>query len=305
MGRHHVPLQAFLIALAAPAFGEAPSGVVPDVVIQADGARPVTREKPPLELPVKRDQPLESDVADDDGVRGRVPADLSRTAALAPGVAQSPLAVAPPTNWIVALWRGEPVRALYPEKELKAAGIKTAKDGKWELVVADSEGKAFRKWSGEGAPPERIDFDGKGDDGRWLAVGHAYTPVLTYRDASGRARTAMSRPFAAAGLAFDAPRSVQLAPRALFTGAATPELSEDGRALLREAALALTRRQPGTPLQLGVHLGRDAAWTKAAGEACVKELAKALLLKPEAIALVPSPGTPDLAERLELSAVTR
>lgn len=279
---------------------------MPDVVIQGEAKKSVGREKPALDLPVKHDQPLEADVESDDGVRSRVPADLSRTAALTPGISESPLVAAPSSNWIVSPWRGEAVRVLFPKKELQAVGVKFAKDGKWDLIIADSQGKAFRKYSGVGEAPERVEFDGKGDDAEWLAVGHAYTPVLTYKDSGGRVRTAMGRPFALAGLSFDAPKSVRLSPRALFTGGASPELTDAGKAMLREATLLLARRQPGLPIELGVYLVRgDAAWVKAAGDACAKEIARTLLVKPESIAVKQAPGTQDLKERIELLALAR
>lgn len=310
MGRHHLPIPFALTALAALARvasgAEADKGSIPDVVIQAEDRRPVVREKPALELPLKVDQPLEADVIGDDGVRDRVPADLNRTTAFAPGIAESPLSAAAPTNWIVAPWRGEEVRVLYPKKELESAGVATKKGGTWELVLADSLGKAFRKYSGEGPAPERLAFDGKADDGSWLAVGQAYTAVYTYRESEkARARTAMGRPFALAGLSLDAPRAVRLAPRALFSSSGS-ELTDEGKAILQEAAQHVRRHYPGLGLELTLNLGRnDPAWVKAAGEACVKELSTALMLPKDAIGLKTASGAADLKEAVELAVVAR
>ena len=90
MGNHHLPLPAYLILLlAAPArAADAPSGAVPDVVIQAEDRRPVTRAKPAIDLPLKLDQPLKEDVDGDDGVLARLPSDLSKTTAFVPGLSQ-------------------------------------------------------------------------------------------------------------------------------------------------------------------------------------------------------------------------
>jgi len=305
MGNHHLPLSSYLIAVLATAAqaADAPSGVVPDVVIQAEDRRPVMREKPAIDLPLKLDQPLQEDVDSDDGVRARLPSDLSKTTAFAPGLSQSPLSASPSSNWIVAASRGEPVRVLFPRRELQAVEASFAKGGKWEVVVADSEGKAFRKYSGEGVPPEQLEFDGRDDAGQWLAVGHAYTPVLTYRD-DVRVRTAMGKSFALAGLSLESPRAIWLAPRALFAPSASPELSPEGKTILREASQLVQRHYPGIDLELTVRLVRnDPVFLKAAGELCVKELARHLLVKPEAIALKLAPGTPDLKERVELAAV--
>lgn len=307
MGNHHLPLSAYLIVVLAAAAqaADAPSGAVPDVVIQAEDRRPVTREKPSINLPLKLDQPLQEDVDSDDGVRARLPSDLSKTTAFAPGLSQSPLSASPSSNWIIAASRGEPVRVLFPHRELQAVEASFTKAGKWEVVVADSQGKAFRKYSGEGVPPDQLEFDGRDDAGEWLAVGHAYTPVLTYRDGV-RARTAMGRPFALAGLSLDTPRAIWLAPRALFSPGGSPELSPEGKIILREASQLVQRHHPGIDLELTVRLVRnDPAFLKAAGELCVKELARNLLIKPEAISLKLVPGTPDLKERIELAAVAR
>ena len=312
MGNHHLPLSAYLIAAlsasawaAAKEIPAASSGAVPDVVIQAEDRRPLTREKQPLDLSLKLDQPLQEDVDSDDGVRARLPSDLSQTTAFAPGLSQSPLSASPSSNWIVAASRGEPVRVLFPRRELQAVEASFTKEGKWEVVVADSQGKAFRQFSGEGLPPEQLEFDGRDDAGEWLAVGHAYTPVLTYRDGV-RVRTAMGRSFALAGLSLETPRAIWLAPRALFSPGASPELSPEGKTILREASQLVQRHYPGIDLELTVRLVRnDPVFLKAAGELCVKELARNLLVKPEAIPLKLVPGTPDLKERVELTAVVR
>ena len=307
MGNHHLPLSAYLIAIlaAATAAAETPSGAVPDVVIQAEDRRPITREKPAIDLPLKLDQPLQEDVESDDGVRARLPSDLSKTTAFAPGLSQSPLSASPSSNWIIAVSRGEPARVLFPRRELQAVEVSFTKAGKWEVVVADSQGKAFRKYSGEGVPPDQLEFDGRDDAGEWLAVGHAYTPVHTYHDGV-RVRTALGRPFALAALSLDAPRAIWLAPRALFGPGANPELSPEGRTILREASQLVQRHHPGIGLELTVRLVRtDPLFLKAAGELCVRELARNLLIKPEVISLKLAPGTPDLKERVELAAIAR
>ena len=75
---------------------------------------------------------------------------------------------------------------------------------------------------------------------------------------------------------------------------------------LREAAQLVQRHHPGIDLELTVRLVRnDPLFLKAAGELCGKELARNLLVKPEASSLKLAPGTPDLNERVELAAVAR
>jgi hypothetical protein len=309
MGNHHVPLQAQVTALLllATAASAATQGVLPDVLIQAEEKRPVAREKPPLELSVKEDAPLEAALKPEDDVRFRIPAEVAQSTAYSPGVSNSPLVAVPSSNWILLPWKGELARTFRPLKDLTAVSPQAAKDGKggrWELVVADSGGKVFRKFAGEGLPPERLDFDGKSDGGDWVRAGQAYTPVLTYVDPRGRSRTAVGKPFALAGLSLqDAGGTViSLATRLLFSkDAGGPALSKDGATFLREAAQIVQRHYPGLGLQVTVyHSRKDPAWVQAAAKLCAADLAKRLLLKPDAVAVKAVAGSSDLDERVDL-----
>lgn len=302
-------LLPFLLVSAARA---ADQGVLPDVLIQAEEKRPVGREKPPLEIEVKEDDPLESALKTEDEVRFRIPSEVAKSTAFVPGVSNSPLVAVPSTNWILLPWKGELARTFKPLKDLTAVHPQAAKDGKggkWDLIVADSGGKVFRKFSGEGLPPAALDFDGKSDRGEWVRAGQAYTPVLTYVDSAGRSRTAVGKPFALAGLSLqDAGGTViSLASRLLFVKeSGSPALSAQGALLLREAAQLVQRHYPGLGLQVAVyHSRKDPAWVQSAAKACSAELSKRLLLKPDAVGVKAAPGSSDLDERVDLVVLHR
>lgn len=302
---------ALFLLLAAPGFA-ADQGVLPDVLIQAEEKRPVAREKPPLELKVKEDGPLESALKTEDEVRFRIPSEVAKSTAFAPGVSNSPLVAVPSSNWILLPWKGEIARTFKPLKDLAAVHPEAVKDGKggsWALIVADSGGKVFRKFAGEGLPPAALDFDGKSDGGAWLRAGQAYTPVLTYIDSAKRSRTAVGKPFALAGLGLQEAGGtvISLATRLLFSReAGTPVLSKQGSLLIREAAQLVQRHYPGLNIQVAVyHSRKDPAWVQSAAQACAGELARRLLLKGDAVAVKASAGASDLDERVDVVVLNR
>lgn len=328
MGLHHLPLPTEMkqisfwagmkigvcpLFFSVPIFGEE-KGALPDVLIQAEEKRPVTREKPPLKLEIKEEAPLESVLKTEDEVRFRIPSDIAQSTQFVTGLSSSPYVAVPASNWIVLAWRGEPARVLYPSRELsKIYKGKLSKDSKsgsrWELVVVDSAGRVFKKFGGAGAPPEEVVFDGRSEDGKWLAVGQVYTAVLTYQDGTGRAHTAMDRPFALAGLSLQRPQGfvISLASKPMLDGSgAAGALSAQGIRLLGEAAQIIQRYHPGLSLEVAAYLSRsDAGFAQAAAEACGRELAKRLLLPARAVAARAIPGTADVEERVEVLVLNR
>lgn len=316
MGHHHLPIPAALSALlllagASPALAEG-QGALPDVLIQAEQKKPVSREKPPLALEVKEEAPFEALLDTEQELRLRLPAEMAKSTHFVTGLSASPHVAVPSSNRIVLAWKGEPARVfrpaeelakVYKEKEVKAAGQKAA----WQLVVVDSAGRPFRKYGGQGLPPERLEFDGKSDEGRWLGVGQAYTAVIDYKDPAGRPHTAMERPFALLGLSVQSGAGyvISLAPRALLD----PEkggLSDRGASLLREAAVLIERYHPGLSVEVAARLSStDPAAAKSAAEACAGELAKRLRLPPGTLSAKAETGTPDLESRVDLSVLNR
>lgn len=319
MGNRHVPIQAqialaILIAGAprAALFG-AGQGAMPDVLIEAEEKRPVSREKPPFNPEVKEDSPLEADLQVEDDVRMRVPAEVAQSTAFIPSASASAQAAAPSSLAIHLAWGAEPARVFFPLKELESIYPKQSREdrsqGRWEYMVIDSAGRVFRRFGGQGLPPERLEFDGKSDEGKLIKVGHAYTGLLTYNDAGGRAHTSMGRAFALAGLGVKTANGavISLASRALFDPrSAGARLSSQGKALLREAAQLIQRHHPGLGIEVAARLSRpDAAWVQDAAQLCAKDLSKRLLIASGLVGAKGYPSTADLDERVDVLVANR
>jgi len=302
----------FLFLLPLLASGSAlaqDKGTLPDVLIQAEENRPLAREKPPLRLDLKEEAPLEPLLTTEEDLGSRIPSEILLSTHFAAGISNSSNVAVPARGWIVLPWKGEPVRTFYPEAELKkifretnakAARVKAS----WELVVSDSEGKVFRKYTGRGMPPERLEFDGKSEEGKWLSVGQVYTGVVIYRDSGGHAHTAMDSPFSLAGLSLQKDNGfvVSLATRLMFDPESNfSKLAPHGVSLLRDAAQIIQRHHPGLGVEVAAYLNSsDASRAAAAARACADELAKRLLLPAKAIPGNGYPGTQDIEERIDI-----
>lgn len=321
MGNHHVPVpaqvSAFLaaaLALAAPAGAAVASGALPDVLIQAEERRPVSGEKPDLELQLKDEAALEEVLKTEEELRRKIPTEVAEAARFVPSLAESPFAAAPAGRSVVLAWKGEPARVFFPLEELSKVHKEAAKGRKgdaarWEWVVADGAGAVFRRYSGEGLPPERLEFDGHGDGGGWLRVGQAYTGVLHFTGADGRSRTAVARPFALAGLAVAGAQGghvLTLASKALFGGERLrPKLTPEGKALLEEAAVAIQRYHAGLSLEVHAYLGAETAAAREAAAACAEALRGRLILAKGAVEASAHAGASDLEERVEIRVLNR
>ncbi|MFA6092068.1 MAG: hypothetical protein WCU88_04740 [Elusimicrobiota bacterium] len=314
MGNRHFPLPLALTLLLLPdaapwaRAGEG-GGVLPDVLIQAEEKREASSEKPPLDLPLKEETPLEFALKTEEELRVRFPQEVVASTKFATGLSESPYAAVPANNRIVMAWKGEPAQVFFPAQEL--AKVHKGKEGKkgksatsWEWVVADSAGRVFRRFAGEGEPPARLEFDGKGEGGEWLKVGQVYTGVLSYRDAAGASHTAMSRPFALTGLALkmDSGYVLLLSVKAVFGEALVKgAFAPGGRELLQDAAQIIQRHHPGLSIETAAYLRRaDRAAAQSAAESCAKSLAQRLLIADEKVAASSQAGITDLDERLEI-----
>jgi len=81
----------------------------------------------------------------------------------------------PPHFWIPDMAR-TPVATFYPG-EPEGHKVKN-----WSLAVTDFRGSPFRTYQGGGKPPQRLDWDGLGDNGEMLRVGYPYSYVFTLTD---------------------------------------------------------------------------------------------------------------------------
>lgn len=58
----------------------------------------------------------------------------------------------------------------------------------WSAVIRDPDGNVFRSFSGTGAPPRSIQWDGLSDDGELVETAREYPLTVTVIDASGRSQ---------------------------------------------------------------------------------------------------------------------
>ena len=62
-------------------------------------------------------------------------------------------------------------------------GFKVGADVKtWQLAITDYRGEIFRRVTGEGLPPDELDWDGRGDHDEVLRPGFPYSFVFTIED---------------------------------------------------------------------------------------------------------------------------
>ncbi len=299
--------------------GGAGQGALPDVTIEAKEKKIIDRNKPAFEMSLKENSPLKPFLKVGKDVRYRLPDEIVRSMRYTTGLSTSPYALAPSTHWIFWAWKNEPAHTFHPLRDLAQAyggknpprekGARGAKPS-WELDVVDSAGGVFRKYSGDGLPPEDIAFDGRSSEGKWIDVGQSYSGVVNYWDSAGRPHTAAGSPFAIAGMGLKDPSGfiLKLALRPMFDhgNQASPKLSKFGRALLREAAGIIQRFYPGYNFEVGAYsLDSDQQTVGDFSRLCAKALASRLLVPSGQVLARSFPGTPDLKERIEILVLNR
>ncbi|HEU4402060.1 MAG TPA: OmpA family protein, partial [Candidatus Polarisedimenticolia bacterium] len=104
----------------------------------------------------------------------------------------------------------------------------------WAMTILDQNGAPFRVYQGKGAPPARLTWDGRSDDGTLVTAGGIYGYQLEIRFKDGTRSTSPRRVF---GVNRSNVVSIRLTGDAFETGKAV--LSERARQALGEAALAL------------------------------------------------------------------
>lgn len=89
-----------------------------------------------------------------------------------------------------------PELANIPPAPVKDFHITMANIGRWELSITARDGSVFRKISGEGNPPQQLEWDGRSDQGRPLLAGHQYAYRMTAVDKAGNRGTFPGQSFA-------------------------------------------------------------------------------------------------------------
>ncbi len=120
----------------------------------------------------------------------------------------------------------------------------------WTLTAYASDGSLWREYSGEGRLPDRIDWDGKSDDGQSPDAGEDFALVLRTYDGLDRTAGAEARVTVTIDILVirDGDRYKVRVPNIHFppdsadlSGSASRELMEENRAVLERLATLFTR----------------------------------------------------------------
>lgn len=149
----------------------------------------------------------------------------------------------PPHLWIRDMAR-TPVATFYPTEP---EGHKVRD---WTLAVTDYRGSPFRTFNGGGNPPDRLDWDGLGDNGEMLQVGYPYSYVFTMTDKGTNTYNHAGVGFRVPALDFrrDGDRVLEIAGGQLFLRN-EPELTPGGEDWLTRASDEI-RQHPWSPLRV-------------------------------------------------------
>lgn len=81
----------------------------------------------------------------------------------------------PPHYWLREM-ASQPVATFYPQ----AMEGHQAKN--WRLDITDFKGSTFKSFTGKGGAPDKLEWDGRGDNGEILQAGYPYSYVFTQMD---------------------------------------------------------------------------------------------------------------------------
>jgi hypothetical protein len=135
--------------------------------------------------------------------------------------------------WLAAFGSGT-VASFHPD----VAGVE-----RWKLTIADSHGRVVQSFSGRGAPPRDLAWDGRASDGSPVTPGLTYSYVFEAYDRAGNKRNIVGKGFTVSAYRFGTPDGPVLTfcGDSLWSGSTTSMMgarSEAGHApeLLLEAA---------------------------------------------------------------------
>lgn len=123
---------------------------------------------------------------------------------------------------------------------------------RWKLTVADSRGHAIRTFSGRGAPPKDLSWDGRSADGSPVTPGLTYSYVFEAFDRAGNKRNIVGKGFTVSAYRIDTADGpiLSFCGDSLWTAPAGPDARADAARtpdLLLEAASWVN--QSGRPNQ--------------------------------------------------------
>lgn len=117
----------------------------------------------------------------------------------------------------------------------------------WRLVILDPKGKVFKEIEGEGAPPQKVDWNGKGQNGKLLEGGEIYQYQMQVRHPDGTADASSKRLF---GVNKTSAISLNLMGSAFETGSA--EINEKTMAILHQLGETL-KKYPSEKITIEGH----------------------------------------------------
>ena len=181
----------------------------------------------------------------------------------------------PPHLWIPALVK-DPVATFYTAEP---EGHRTKN---WSLAVTDFRGSPFRTYTGNGNPPESLDWDGVGNNGEILKVGYPYSYVFTLVDKGTNTYNHAGVSFRIPALDYrqDGDRVLEIAGGMLFVRKET-DLTRGGENWLTRATDEI-RQHPWSPVRVVV-TAETMALANERAERVGSYLAEAMILPREQV----------------------
>lgn len=249
------PVEAPAKAGAASA-GEASSDDL-EVVIKGSGGKKLKNTKPPISVKVDPYSTIQESLQPDEDVFLADAPDHLGWRGAHPEFIDDPRVIEP---WRVKF--GERAGITFrPARRLveimgRPVDEKEMKHYRWNLSIADSEGRVFQRYSGSGEPPAELMWNGRNDKGEWISPGRAYSAVFQFTDALGSPHTGVGRPIQFTGVVHQEESGlfISLDSASLFgpTKDATEWKGGEAKELLRAAADLIKRQYHGIPLRVNV-----------------------------------------------------
>jgi hypothetical protein len=235
----------------------AEQGALPEVIIKGGEKAGVRSEKPPLDIKMDMDEPLQVLLGLEEDLLERQSESLQNPSAGFASYLYNQNVVLPARSRLAK----DPVKIFYPLRSILAlAPSQFEQIGTgWQMTITDSEGHPFIHFSGKGLPSAHLPWNGRNERGDMIGVGKNYSTVIKYRDTQGQTRTYVGNPFSFDGIVHQEREGllISLANSALFEpkkGAfGEEEIGESGQELLKEAADWIKRFYFTFPIRINVY----------------------------------------------------
>lgn len=290
-----------------PAAASSGQGSLPEVVIKGGERSGVKSERKLLQVDVDPNEAVEPTLEVEEDLLSRQPESMSSPkSGTAQYLANSQLIV--PARFQIAK---DPVKVFYPLRQIMAVSPSLSQEigTGWEMVITDTEGRSFRKFSGRGLPPSNVAWNGRSDRGEIVGVGKNYSPVITYQDIRGQTRNFVGEPFSFNGVMHQESKGliISLSLEALYDGKKTlggeETIGNGGQTLLEETADWIKRNYYTFPLRIECY-SKDETAATARAQAIAKALGAKLLLHRGEIPAAGSAGDPG-SERIDVVIANR